>query len=204
MSEVNHRAKNVLAVVQSIARQTAASGPDDFFERFGERIQALAASQDLLVKNEWRGVDLGELACSQLAHLKDLIGKRINLKGSPVLISAPAAQTIGMALHELATNAGKHGSLSNGDGRVELGWSLDCGGTAEGTFSMSWRETGGPPVLAPETLGFGSAIIGRVAEGSLGAKVELGFPASGFFWSLHCPAREVVEVSSLHQRSSAG
>ena len=72
MSEVNHRAKNLLTVVQTIARQTAATKPDDFIERFGERIHALALGQDLLVKNEWRGVDLHELVHSQLAHFKDL------------------------------------------------------------------------------------------------------------------------------------
>ncbi len=201
MAEVNHRSKNMLTVVQSIARQTAATKPNDFIERFGERIRALAASQDLLVKNDWRGVDLGELVCSQLAHFKDLIGTRINLKGSQVLISASAAQTIGMALHELATNAGKYGALSCRAGSVKVEWSLECVEAGKETFIMSWRETGGPVVTAPEKPGFGTAIIGSIAERSLGAKVELAFPASGLFWSMHCPAREVVDgsVSALRQ-----
>jgi len=196
LREVNHRAKNMLTVVQSIARQTAARKPEDFIERFGERIQALAANQDLLVKNDWRGVDLGELVRAQLAHFKDLIGTRIDLKGPKVMLSAPAAQTIGMALHELATNAGKYGALSNGAGRVEVEWGLDCAEEGEETFTMIWRETGGPPVTAPEKPGFGSAIIGSVAESSLSAKVELGFAASGLFWSLHCPVSEAVESQS--------
>jgi PAS domain S-box-containing protein len=201
MAEVNHRAKNMLTVVHSIARQTAARKPDDFIERFGERIQALAASQDLLVKNDWRGVDLDELVRSQLAHFRDLIGARIDLKGPQIMISASAAQTIGMALHELATNAGKYGALSNGEGRVEVGWGLECDGSGQGTFAMSWRETGGPQVTAPEMRGFGSAIISSVAESSLCAKVELGFPASGLSWRLHCPAGEVMDISDLQQRS---
>ncbi|MFZ0572649.1 MAG: HWE histidine kinase domain-containing protein [Rhodomicrobium sp.] len=195
MAEVNHRSKNMLAVVQSIARQTAATKPHDFIERFGERIRALAASQDLLVENDWKGVDLAELVCSQLAHFKDLIGTRINLKGSQVLISPSAAQTIGMALHELATNAGKFGALSNRTGRVEVEWSLNCVEAGEETFTMSWRETGGPPVKAPERRGFGSAIIGSLAESSLCARVELDFPASGLSWRLHCPAKEIVDGS---------
>ena len=91
LREVNHRAKNMLAVVQAIARQTAATTPDQFIERFGERVQALGSSQDLLVKNEWRGVDLAELIRSQLAHFKDLIGTRIELRGTPLFISASAA-----------------------------------------------------------------------------------------------------------------
>jgi two-component sensor histidine kinase len=193
LAEVNHRAKNMLTVVQSIARQTAAASPEDFMERFAERIQALSASQDLLVKNEWRGVDLGDLVRSQLAHFKDLIGTRIELKGSPVLISASAAQTIGMALHELATNAGKYGALSTGAGRVEVAWSLDCAEKGTKSFTISWRETGGPSVTAPERSGFGSAIIGNLAEISLGAKVDLAFESGGLSWVLRCPAQEVLE-----------
>jgi PAS domain S-box-containing protein len=193
LREVNHRAKNILSVVQSIARQTAAATPDHFIERFGERLQALAANQDLLVKNAWKGVDLGELVYSQLAHYRDLAGSRIGLEGPQILISAAAAQTIGMALHELATNAGKYGSLSNSDGRVDIDWNLDCSEARKETFTMRWRETGGPPVVAPEKNGFGSAIIGSLAEMSLGAKIELEFLPSGLSWSLTCPAGEVVE-----------
>ncbi len=155
MSEVNHRAKNLLTVVQTIARQTAATKPDDFIERFGERIHALALGQDLLVKNEWRGVDLHELVHSQLAHFKDLIGVRIELRGPSLNISAAAAQTLGMALHELATNAGKYGALSNADGRVEVSWRVECAETGVKTFTMTWREQGGPPVVVPAKNGFG-------------------------------------------------
>src|SRR5208337_1661953 len=137
LHEVNHRAKNMLALVQAVARQTVATRPDDFIARFGERIQALAAAQDLLVRSEWKGVDLGELVHSQLAHFKDLAGTRIALTGPPLLISASAAQTIGMALHELATNAGKYGALTTRDGRVEVEWSLDrAGAGGEETFAI--------------------------------------------------------------------
>ncbi len=150
--------------------------------------------------NDWSGVDLGELVCSQLAHYKDLIGTRIDLKGPQILISASAAQTIGMALHELATNAGKYGALSNGEGRVEIAWSLDGAEAGEESFWMSWRETGGPPVTAPEKSGFGSAIISSVPETSFGAKVELDFQVSGLSWRLHCPARGVLDGAILNRR----
>ncbi len=122
LGEVNHRAKNMLAVVQSVARQTAAASPQDFLERFSERVQALAASQDLLVEAEWRGVRLTELIRKQLAHFKGLIGSRIELRGPSLLLSASAAQTLGMAIHELATNAGKYGALSVSEGRIAIGW----------------------------------------------------------------------------------
>ncbi len=193
--EVNHRAKNMLAVVLAVARQTLATKPQDFIGRFGERIQAMSASQDLLVKNEWKGVPLEELVRSQLAHFKDLIGTRIALHGPPLFISASAAQTIGMALHELATNAGKYGALSNDAGRLEVGWGLACAGGGEETFAMSWREKGGPPVAAPAKRGFGWTVISRLAMESLDAKVDLEFAPEGLSWRLECSAKEVGDES---------
>ena len=193
MREVNHRAKNMLAVVQSIARQTAATEPEDFIARFNDRIQALSKNQDLLVKNQWNGVDIAELVRSQLAHFEDLIGGRIEMKGPSLYISASAAQTLGMALHELSTNAGKYGALANADGRLEVGWSLECTGEAPETFEITWREYGGPSVTAPAKKGFGSTVITRMAMESLDAKVDLDFAAAGLSWHLRCPSKEVVE-----------
>src|SRR5208337_2317072 len=172
MHEVNHRAKNMLALVQAIARQTVAATPADFIGSFEERIRALSSSQDLLVRNEWKGVDLAQLIRSQLAHFKDLIGTRIRLRGPALLVSASAAQTIGMALHELATNAGKYGALSTREGRVEIEWSLDRAEANKETFALSWRETGGPAVRAPSKGGFGSTVICILAEANLNAIVD--------------------------------
>jgi PAS domain S-box-containing protein len=109
MRESNHRAKNILSLVQAIGRQTAAGSPEQFMERFTERIQALAANQDLLVSNKWQGVDLEDLLRAQLAHFADLIGARITGSGPKLRLNAATAQAIGLALHELATNAGKYG-----------------------------------------------------------------------------------------------
>jgi len=192
MREVNHRSKNMLTLVQAVARQTISANPEDFLDRFGERIQALAASQDLMIKNEWKGVDLHELVRSQLAHFKDLIGTRIELRGPFVLVSAPAAQAVGMALHELATNAGKYGAFATGGGRVEVEWSIEGAGAAR-EFAMSWREQGGPPVTPPSRHGFGSTVIGRLIEASLNGTVDLGFPATGLVWELRCPHSEVLD-----------
>jgi two-component sensor histidine kinase len=125
IAEVNHRAKNLLAVVQAVARQTANKAePRLFAKDFGERIAGLAASHDLLVRSEWQGVDIGDLARSQLVHFADLIGRRIHLEGPKVQITPAAAQALGMALHELATNAGKYGALSNAEGSVRVAWSI--------------------------------------------------------------------------------
>lgn len=199
LHEVNHRSKNMLALVQAVARQTLAANPDEFIGRFGERIQALAASQDLLVKNDWRGVDLEELVRSQLAHFKDLIGTRIGVKGPHLLISASAAQTLGMALHELATNAGKYGALFAAEGRVDIEWSLSSTEAAGEGFAISWRETGGLPVFEPRKRGFGSTVLCRMAERSLEAKADLNFAPAGLQWRLECAVSEVAEKNSFRR-----
>jgi PAS domain S-box-containing protein len=195
MREVNHLSKNMLTLVQAIARQTLAANTEDFLDRFGRRIEALAAGQDLLVKNAWKGVGLNELIRSQLAPFEDLIGTRIGLEGQDIFVSAHAAQAIGMALHELATNAGKYGALSGADGRVDIAWQLQRGEKDEAIFVMTWREQAAHPVRAPAKLGFGSSVICKLAEMSLGARVELCFAVTGLTWQLRCAAEEVWEGS---------
>jgi PAS domain S-box-containing protein len=193
MQEVNHRSKNMLTIVQAIARQTAATGQGDFLPRFNDRICALALSQDLLVQTEWKGVDLFTLIRSQLAYFKHIIGDRILLKGPALLVSASAAQTLGMILHELATNAGKYGALSNEDGRILIGWDVSADEKGAECFIVSWREAGGPAIGAPSGSGFGTVVIRTMAEDSLHAKVEIAYPATGLTWRLQCPAEEVIE-----------
>jgi PAS domain S-box-containing protein len=192
MREVNHRSKNMLSLVQAIARQTLAANPEDFLDRFGKRVEALAAIQDLLVGNAWKGASLDELVRSQLAPFGDLIGSRIKLQGPPLFVSAPAAQALGMALHELATNAGKYGALSGPDGRVEIAWCIQHDETGAEMFIMSWREQTAHPVTAPAKQGFGSLVVGSMTEYSLGAQVDVDFLATGLTWQLRCAAAQVV------------
>ena len=198
MGEVNHRSKNLLTLVLAIARQTVATTSDDFIDRFQERILALSVSQELLVRNRWTGVHLDKLARSQLAHFSDLIGTRIKISGPPLLVSASAAQTLGMALHELATNAGKYGALSSDAGRVEVAWGVEHGNGPGDTFLMSWRESGGPIVKAPAHNGFGSAVIAQMVEMSLNATVNLDYEPSGLVWRLRSPIGAVLEIREAH------
>jgi PAS domain S-box-containing protein len=188
MREINHRAKNMLSVVASIAHQTAARNPDDFVARFSERIQALSANQDLLVQSAWSGVEIADLVRAQLAHFADLIGSRITVQGPELRLTPASAQAIGLALHELATNAGKYGALSTDKGRVEIFWA-----TADGIFTMSWIECDGPPVSAPQQHGFGSVVMEEMTERSLGGNVRLDYAPSGVTWRLTCPATNAVE-----------
>jgi two-component sensor histidine kinase len=188
MREVNHRAKNMLSVVDAIAHQTAAKNPEDFVERFSERIQALSANQDVLVRNAWQGVDIEALVRAQLAHFADLIGSRIAVHGPKLRLSAASAQAIGLALHELATNAGKYGALSMARGRVSICW-----GTVGDTFTMNWTEHDGPPVSPPKRCGFGTTVMKRMAERSVDGAVDLDYAPSGVTWRLTCPAASALE-----------
>src|SRR5215831_583457 len=173
----------MLSIVQAIARQTAAGEPEDFVGCFTERIQALAANQDLLVRNDWQGVDVGDLVRAQLAHFADLVGSRIAVHGPKLHLNAAAAQAIGLALHELATNAGKYGALSVDAGRVDVGWRLDGD-----IFAMNWTESKGPPVSQPKRRGFGSAVVDAMVRQTVNGEVQLDFIPSGVAWKLICPA----------------
>src|SRR6266404_1747808 len=188
MREINHRAKNMLSVVDAIAHQTATRNPEDFVERFSERIQALSANPDLLVRNEWNGVEIADLARAQLAHFADLIGSRIAVHGPRLRLKAASAQAIGLALHELATNAGKYGALSTDAGRVDIRWGIDGD-----TLTMSWTEQDGPPVYAPRRRGFGTIVMETMAERSVDGKVDLDYAPSGLIWRLTCPAAKALE-----------
>jgi PAS domain S-box-containing protein len=191
MREVNHRAKNMLSVVDAIAHQTATRNPEDFVERFSERIQALSANQDLLVRNEWNGVEIEDLVRAQLALFADLIGSRIAVHGPKLRLNAASAQAIGLAVHELATNAGKYGALSTDRGRVDIYW-----GTDGDTFTMGWTEREGPPVSAPQKRGFGTIVMKAMAERSVDGTVRLDYAPSGVIWRLTCAVTNALSAGN--------
>jgi PAS domain S-box-containing protein len=191
LSEINHRSKNMLSVVSAIVRQTKAPSQEEFVKRFLDRIQALAASHELLAKSEWHSIDVADLLRAQLAHFGALVGRRIALAGPALDLGVAAAQCIGMVIHELATNAAKHGALSNQDGCVDIAWQLEEA-TAGGHFMMSWNERGGPLVVVPDHRGYGSTVIKSMAELSLDGDVELDFDPSGLSWRLKCPPSRIL------------
>lgn len=198
MREMDHRAKNLLTVVQAIARMTAAKTPTEFLERLDQRIQAIAASQELLVKSEWKKVSLESLVRAQLACFGDFGDRRCTIAGPPMDIVPAAAQTLGLAIHELATNAIKHGSLSVHRGSVEISWETqqpDFTGTAR--FKMAWIEKDGPTVEKPTRRGFGSTVIGGMVKSGLRCDANIDFASSGFTWRIACPAENVLGGSPL-------
>lgn len=185
MREVSHRANNMLTLVDTIARQTAPAGGKDFLARFSARMRSLAAGQALLVQTDWEGADLTALIESHLQHFRELLGKRIVIDGPPICVSPQAAQALGMAVHELATNAAKYGALANDTGRVEISWRIIQGPVVQ--FAMSWTEKDGPRVAVPKRSGFGSLVINTMVQAALSAEVALDFHSDGVAWSLRCP-----------------
>ncbi len=150
MRELTHRSKNLLAVIQGMARQTArhAGSIDGFLNQFSARLQALAASHDLLVRESWHGVSLRELIQSQLAAYAGGGEGRLALDGMPVALKPEAVQNLGLALHELAVNAAKFGALSVPGGRVSIDWAL-----RDNAIDLNWREHNGPKVKARRKRG---------------------------------------------------
>jgi two-component sensor histidine kinase len=133
-------------------------------------------------------VDVKDLVRAQLAHFADLVGSRIAVHGPKLRLNAAAAQGIGLALHELATNAGKYGALSTDAGRVDIGWVAE-----RDTLTMNWTERDGPPVSAPKRRGFGTIVIGTMAKHSLDGAVDLDYAPSGLTWRFTCPAANALE-----------
>jgi two-component sensor histidine kinase/DNA-binding response OmpR family regulator len=192
MAEINHRSKNLLAVVQAVVTQSArGADPKTFASKLSDRLQGLSASQDLLIKSDWHGIEMSELIQAQLYHFKDLVGTRILFGGPAAHLTAAGAQAMGMALHELATNAAKHGALSTAEGKVRISWEISS--DAEPLLSIQWIEEGGERIVAPTRKGFGHLVIGAIAESALGGKVVLDFPETGLVWKLSAPVGDALE-----------
>lgn len=192
MQEVNHRARNMLAMIQAIVRQTMRETDPEVTAALCQRIEALSANHDLLSEQKWGGVALRDIVVSQIRHLGELAERRIDLDGPDDLLLEPqAAQAIGLAIHELATNAFKYGALSNDAGRVAIGWKL-VDGNAGRRLSLRWQESGGPPVAVPSRQGFGSVIIARNPRMALRGEVDWRPEADGLVWTVDAPAEGVV------------
>lgn len=192
MRELTHRSKNLLAVIQSMARQTArhVGSVDRFVDQFSARLQALANSHDLLVQEGWHGASLPELVRLELGPYASRSQAQVVTDGPDLVIKPEAAQSLGLALHELAENAAKYGALSRADGRVALTWRRMPAAEGHGV-EMVWAESNGPSVSAPERRGFGTLVIERNLARSLDAEVELAFLPDGVRFRVVIPVMQL-------------
>jgi len=190
--EVDHRARNALAVVQSLLRLTPATGEETkrFAAAVVDRVAAVARAHGLLSRERWVGAELRSLVEEELAPYATDAPGRVRLVGPPLRLAANAALSVSMLLHELATNAAKHGAFSAPGGQVEVTWARD---PVHGELQLDWREIGGPSMAAPPPSGgrsgggFGSRLIARTAR-QLGGSIEFTWEPTGLRCTLRLPA----------------
>jgi PAS domain S-box-containing protein len=184
--EVDHRARNALAIIQSIIRLTRAKSVDDYVATVEGRIKALALAHTLLSDSRWHGADLGTLVAEEFAPYRS--GNKVEFKGPNVSLSPATAQGIALALHELATNAAKHGALSSLKGKVGLTWQLQSD-----ILTLHWVENGGPPIKTPSARSFGLKVIKASIEQQLGGKTTFDWNPKGLRCDLSIALRDVKE-----------
>ena len=184
--EVDHRARNTLAVIQSIIRLTRAKSVDDYVHAVEGRIKALARAHTLLSDSRWRGADLATLVAEELAPYR--AGDKIRCGGPDVSLQPATAQGLALALHELATNAAKHGGLSSPAGKVTLEWELESE-----ALTLHWSETGGPPVAEPSSHSFGLKVIAASIEQQLDGKAVFKWAPTGLQCQMMIPRSELAK-----------
>ncbi|MFC3127691.1 HWE histidine kinase domain-containing protein [Pseudoroseomonas globiformis] len=194
MAEVDHRARNLLAVVQAALRTTPCDDAETYARAVEARILALGRAHTLLAAGRWRGVGLRAVAESELAGFLHGGKARIGLDGPDVALAAHAVQPFAMVLHELATNAIKHGALSQVSGQVRLRWWL-----ATGWLYLEWTELDGPSVKAPSRRGFGSRMLDITLTRQLGGHWQRDWQQGGLVCRMELPLRQVAPASSEHE-----
>ena len=199
MDELNHRVKNTLATVQSLAAQTAraAATPVVFRERFEGRLIALSKAHDQLTMHHWESADLRGLLSGSLAPYAGAAPHRVVLRGEDVVLRPRAVLTLAMAIHELTTNAAKYGALSVPGGRIEIQWRPVRADGGRLQLRIDWAERGGPSVSEPEQRGFGSKLIEGSIAAELGGEARLGFEPHG----LHCEIVIPMEMAAVGIRA---
>lgn len=194
MRELDHRVKNLLAVILSICRITSKSSNniDDFTEAFTARVDAIARTHSLLAQARWKGTNLRALLLEEVGPQSD--ENQVEIEGPEVTISPTAAQALSMLFHELMTNAIKYGSLSTPQGRLQVTWRrLD---ELENTVELSWNETGGPPVKRPEHKGFGTSVIEHVAGQQLDSDIKVSWRKAGLQLKIVIPEKNIAPITA--------
>lgn len=188
--ELHHRVKNTLATVQAVAGLTARSAKDikQFHQAFTNRIISLSKTHTLLVANNWERIGIRDLIVSEVGSFEDGT-QRVKLDGPDIELPSTTALSLGLAFHELTTNAVKYGALSESRGRLAVSWGIHDVGERK-ILRLAWVEQGGPPVNPPDRRGFGSVLLSRLFEQEADAKVALSYPTEGVQFSLELPWHE--------------
>jgi PAS domain S-box-containing protein len=179
LSEMGYRVKNTLTAVQAVALQTLRRGgvAQEIQDTLEARLICLAHSHGLLLRNQWHGAALSEVVERVLLPYGG--GQRINLKGPPIWLPANAVELLGLAFHELTTNATKYGALSVREGQIDVSWCLNTAASGARLAHIVWRERGGPPVASPVHRGFGSRLLEQGVVQELGGTMQLSFHPEG-------------------------
>jgi two-component sensor histidine kinase len=190
VNELNHRVKNTLSLVQSLAHQTMrnSKSTEDMRMTFETRLTALAKAHDLLTRNCWEGADFSEIVAEAIAPFRDGLQARFEVTGPRIQLLPKAVLALSMALHELATNA-KYGALSDGAGGIKLSWELSE--DIPQRFQLRWIESGGPSVEMPSKRGFGSRLIEQGLSHDLSGEVQLDFAPEGVVCTIDAPLNEI-------------
>ena len=195
IDELNHRVKNTLATVQSLASQTARGAPTPaaFREGFEGRLIALSKAHDQLTVHHWESAEMRELLSGSLAPYAGAGPERVTLRGEDVVLRPRAVLTLAMVFHELTTNAAKYGALSAPGGRIEIRWQPVRGKDGRTMLQIEWIEQGGPPVVAPKRRGFGSKLIEGSIAAEHGGSAKLAFDPAG----LRCEILMPMEAATV-------
>ena len=197
--EVDHRAKNAMAIVQSFVRLTKADNVTDYANVIEGRIKALSRAHAILSDSRWQGADLAKLVDEELAPYRSGGDDRISVAGAHVVLDPTTAQTLALALHELATNGTKYGALSRASGKLAIKWQVH-----PDAILIDWRESGGPPTNAPRKTGFGTKIITSSIERQLGGRAEFNWRREGLACTLRVPRDLRVDTSGNGATATAG
>jgi two-component sensor histidine kinase len=197
MREVTHRSKNLLAIIQAMARRTVKNSltASDFEQRFSARLRGLAFSHEILASQDWRGASLRELVAGHLSHILEHHAGRVRVSGPVVFVRPEAAQNLGLALHELSTNAAKFGALAGEFGQVSFEWQVDADENGPRWLRFTWKEAGDRAVTPPVRQGFGHEVMERVVARALDGIVQTAYPETGFEWSLRIPVSHISTES---------
>ena len=191
LAELSHRAKNLLAVILGMVKQAAKTTTStvSFIADFSERIQSLSRSHDLLMKSNWKAVELHDLIFAQVLSMVGGNTNQIVIEGQNLLLKPSAAQSLGIALHELTTNSLKHGALKSVDGCISILWQVE-----ENIFSLRWSEKSQSQYIAPKRRGFGSIVLSRTTPSGLGGVSSEKYLRNGYEWIVEAPIENLIST----------